>query len=66
MIKGKRERLKRKVDSLSESEVLEILEYISIMKALHAQNSGPDSLDEILFRLLSDARESVPRERLRQ
>ncbi len=63
---NKREFLKQRVDSLSESEVLEVLEYISIMEALHAQGSGPDPLDEILFRLLSEARERIPQDRLRQ
>ena len=62
----KREVLKLKIDSLSDAEVLEVMEYISIMEALHAQNGGPDPLDEILFRLLAEARERVPQDRLRQ
>ena len=50
-----RELLKAKADSLTDPEVQEVIEYISIMESLREQNSFPDPLDEALFRLLSEA-----------
>ena len=66
MIIAQRNLLKLKVESLSDAEVLEVLEYISITEALHSHNTGLDPLDELLLRLLSDAQERVPQEGLRQ
>ena len=50
-----RDLLKAKADSLTDSEVQEVIEYISIMESIREQKSFPDPLDEALFRLLSEA-----------
>ena len=48
-----RELLRSKADTLTESEIDEVLEYISIMESLRRQASSPDNIDEALIRLLS-------------
>jgi len=47
-----RQLLKEKADSLSDAEVAEVLEYITIMEAL--DDSGANPLEEIMLRLLSE------------
>jgi hypothetical protein len=47
--------LKCKAETLTETEIAEVLEYISIMEMLHEQASNPDPLDEALVRLLYEA-----------
>lgn len=47
-----RQILKHKLDLLSDEEVAEVLEYISIMEAVRAQVSSPDPLEEALLGFL--------------
>jgi len=44
--------LKEKAESLSDAEVAEVLEYITIMESL--ENSGANPLEEIVLRLISE------------
>lgn len=50
-----RELLKSRADSMSETEVLEVLEYIAIMESLRAETSEVDALDNALCKLLWEA-----------
>jgi len=47
-----RQLLKHKVDLLSDDEVSEVLEYISIMETVRIQVSSPDPLEEALLAFL--------------
>jgi len=47
-----RQLLKHKLDLLSDEEVVEVLEYISIMESVRAQVSSPDPLEEALLGFL--------------
>jgi hypothetical protein len=49
-----REQLKAKIDCLTDDEASEVLDYISVMQSLN-DSSGPDPLDELIVRLLSEA-----------
>ena len=53
-----RQALKHKADSLSEPEIAEVLDYISIMESLREQASKPDLFDDELMNLLADALEN--------
>ncbi|HSB12613.1 MAG TPA: hypothetical protein VLM38_24195 [Blastocatellia bacterium] len=55
-----RELLKQKADTLSESEVQEVVEYIHIMESLSEHRAGPDPFDEAILRLLSEAMRDAP------
>ncbi|MFY9609154.1 MAG: hypothetical protein WAU45_11150 [Blastocatellia bacterium] len=53
-----RQALKLKVDTLTETEITEVLDYISIMESLREQATKPDLFDEELMALLVDALEN--------
>lgn len=53
-----RDRLALKVSSLTDTEVSEVLEYISIMEAMGAQQRVPDSFEDDIISLLADAKEN--------
>jgi hypothetical protein len=53
-----RQLLKGKAETLSDAEIAEVLEYISIMESVREQVTTPDPLDELIIRLLSDAMKS--------
>jgi hypothetical protein len=53
-----RQLLRRKADTLSDSEIAEVLDYINIMESLREQASKPDLFDDELMNLLSDALEN--------
>ena len=50
--------LKCKADSLSETELAEVIDYINIMESLREQASRPDLFDDELVNLLADALEN--------
>jgi len=54
----KRQALKRKAETLSDSDVSEVLDYIHIMESLREQASNPDLFDDELMNLLADAVEN--------
>lgn len=58
-----RQRLALKLDSLNESEVKEVLDYISIMESMRRATSANVGWEDELVALLADAREN---ERARQ
>jgi hypothetical protein len=47
--------LKAKADTLTDAEIAEVLEYISIMESAKEQLITPDPFDELIIRLWSDA-----------
>jgi hypothetical protein len=47
-----RQMLKHKVESLNDSEVAEVLEYINIMESVNQQTKSPDPLEEAILGLL--------------
>ncbi len=53
-----RQLLKFKAESLSESELKEVLDYINIMESLSEQATKPDLFDDELLNLLADALEN--------
>jgi len=53
-----REKLSFKIDHLSESEVREVLDYVSIMEAMKRERAQPELLEDELLTLLSSAREN--------
>lgn len=53
-----RQVLKHKAESLTEPEIAEVLDYISIMESLRDQASKPDLFDDELMNLLADALEN--------
>lgn len=53
-----RQLLKGKAETLSDAEIAEVLEYISIMESAREQVKTPDPLDELIIRLLSDVMKS--------
>ena len=54
-----RQRLAFKLESLTDSEVREVLDYISIMESMRRANSGPPGAwEDELVALLSDAQEN--------
>ena len=58
-----RQRLALKLEHLSESEVREVLDYISIMESMRRAAAVPSNWDDELVALLAD---SVENERARQ
>ena len=50
--------LKSKADTLTDSEIAEVLDYIKIMESLRQQASNPDLFDDELVNLLADATEN--------
>jgi hypothetical protein len=52
---NKRQLLMQKAESLSDSEIAEVLEYIAIMESLGDTRTKPDPLEELMLRLLSES-----------
>jgi|AAFX01.1.fsa_nt_gi hypothetical protein len=53
-----REKLHFKLDNLSESEVEEVLDYLSIMEAMKREQAQPEAFEDELLTLLSSAMEN--------
>lgn len=53
-----RQVLRCKADTLSETEIAEVLDYINIMESLREQANKPDLFDDELMNLLADALEN--------
>ncbi|MDT4895904.1 MAG: hypothetical protein QOH25_981 [Acidobacteriota bacterium] len=53
-----RQRLALKLDSLNDSEVVEVLDYISIMETMRRASALPGVWEDELISLLADAREN--------
>ena len=53
-----RHRLALKLDNLNDSEVREVLDYISIMESMRLATTLPDLWEDELVALLADAREN--------
>ena len=53
-----RQRLALKLDSLNDSEVVEVLDYISIMESMRRASALPGSWEDELVSLLAEAREN--------
>lgn len=54
-----RQRLALKLDALNDSEVREVLEYISIMESMRRATTLPGLWEDELVALLADARENM-------
>jgi len=50
-----RQLLVQKAESLSDSEIAEVLEYISIMESIGESRTKPDPLEELMLKLLSES-----------
>ena len=50
-----RQLLRQKADTLNESEVAEVLEYIAVMESMSSQSTRPDPLEELMLRILTSA-----------
>jgi hypothetical protein len=50
-----RQLLIQKTESLCDSEIAEVLEYISIMESLGESRTQPDPLEELMLKLLSES-----------
>lgn len=53
-----RQRLAFKLDSLTDSEVKEVLDYISIMESMRRATSAPIAFEDDFIVLLADAQEN--------
>jgi hypothetical protein len=53
-----RQRLALKLDSLNDSEVVEVLDYISIMESMRRASMLPGVWEDDLVSMLADAREN--------
>src|SRR5215831_5404756 len=53
-----RQVLRRKAETLTDSEISEVLDYINIMESLREQATKPDLFDDELMNLLVDAVEN--------
>lgn len=53
-----RQMLKGKAETLTEAEIAEVLDYITIMESLREQANKPDLFDDELVNLLADALEN--------
>ena len=53
-----RQVLKRKAETLTDTEISEVLDYITIMESLREQATKPDLFDDELMNLLADALEN--------
>lgn len=53
-----RQALKSKAETLTETEIAEVLDYISIMESLRQQADKPDLFDDELMTVLADALEN--------
>ncbi|HVF26977.1 MAG TPA: hypothetical protein VM943_01975 [Pyrinomonadaceae bacterium] len=54
-----RQRLALKLDNLNDSEVREVLDYISIMESMRRATTLPGLWEDELVALLADARENI-------
>ena len=54
-----RQRLALRLDSLNDSEVKEVLEYISIMESMRHATAIPGTWEDELVSLLAEARENM-------
>jgi hypothetical protein len=54
-----RQRLSLKLEHLSDTEINEVLDYISIMESMRRSASGSSALDDDLITLLADTPENV-------
>jgi hypothetical protein len=57
-IENERQRLALKLDTLTESEVKEVLEYISIMESMRRATARPSVWEDELIALLADTTEN--------
>ncbi|MBI4468628.1 MAG: hypothetical protein HY650_04820 [Acidobacteria bacterium] len=55
-----REQLRREIENLAEDQVLEVLEYVSIMKTLREQEQDPLSFKDEIRILLAEPRPEKP------
>jgi hypothetical protein len=55
-----RQLLKGKAESLTDVEIAEVLEYISIMESVKEQVTTPDPLDDLIIWLLFNAMNNGP------
>ena len=55
---NERQRLALKLDSLNDSEVAEVLDYISIMESMRRASALPGNWEDELVSLLAEAREN--------
>ena len=55
---SQRQFLALKLESLSESEVGEVLDYISVMESTRRSKTGPSVIDDEFLAALADAREN--------
>jgi hypothetical protein len=53
-----RDRLAFMISGLTDTEVSEVLEYISIMEAMRTQQRAPDSFEDEIITLLAEAKEN--------
>ena len=53
-----RDQLSTKISALSESEVIDVLEYISIVENMRLQQRMPETFEDDVIALLSDATEN--------
>lgn len=53
-----RQDLKSKAETLTDSEISEVLDYITIMESLREQSGKPDLFDDELMNMLADALEN--------
>jgi hypothetical protein len=53
-----RQTLKRKAETLTDTEISEVLDYINIMESLREQAGRPDLFDDEWMNLLADAIEN--------
>lgn len=56
--KNDRQALKVKLDTLTDSEIAEVSDYISIMESLREQSCKPDLFDDELVSVLADSVEN--------
>jgi len=53
-----RQRLAFKIETLTDTEVTEVLEYISIMESMRRQQSAPEVFEDDLINFLAEAKEN--------
>ena len=53
-----RQRLAFKIETLTDTEVTEVLEYISIMESMRRQQSAPEVFEDDLINFLVEAKEN--------
>ncbi len=55
---NERERLSAKIGSLTDTEVVELLDYVRIMETMRAQLDAPARFEDELIEMLADSTES--------